>query len=90
VIEGAPPERLTGGVDLRVYGLLFAGPGLPQRWSAPLVAWVPAQAERYDALRQESAVATLEQAVRRPRTTRSDVVSTRSLIAGLTGRNYEA
>jgi aminoglycoside phosphotransferase (APT) family kinase protein len=56
VTDGAPPERLTGGADFWVYGLRFAGPGLPQRWSAPLVARVPAVAGRYDGLRQESAV----------------------------------
>jgi aminoglycoside phosphotransferase (APT) family kinase protein len=56
VTDGAPPERLTGGVDLWVYGLRFAGPGLPERWSAPLVARVPARAGRYDMLRQASAV----------------------------------
>ncbi len=56
VTDGAPPERLTGGADFWVYGLRFAGPGLPQRWSAPLVARVPAAAGRYDMLRQDSAV----------------------------------
>ena len=56
VTDGGPPERLTGGADFWVYGLRFAGPGLPQRWSAQLVARVPAGAERYDMLRQESAV----------------------------------
>ena len=56
VTDGAPPERLTGGADFWVYGLRFAGPGLPQRWSAPLVARVPAGAGRYDVLRRESAV----------------------------------
>ncbi len=56
VTDDGPPERLTGGVDFWVYGLRYAGPGLPPRWSAPLVARVPAAAERYDMLRQESAV----------------------------------
>lgn len=56
VTDGAPPERLTGGADFWVYGLRLAGPGLPRRWSAPLVARVPAEAERYGMLRRESAV----------------------------------
>jgi len=56
VADGAPPERLTGGADFWVYGLRFAGPGLPQRWSDALVARVPAAEGRYDRLRQESAV----------------------------------
>ena len=56
VTDAAPPERLSGGADFWVYGLRFAGPGLPPRWSAPLVARIPAAAERYDMLRQESAV----------------------------------
>jgi len=56
VTDGAPPERLTGGADFWVYGLRFAGPGLPQRWLAALVARVPAAAGRYDMLRRESAV----------------------------------
>jgi aminoglycoside phosphotransferase (APT) family kinase protein len=56
VTNGAPPERLTGGADFWVYGLRFAGPGLPQRWSAPLVARIPAAAGRYDMLRRDSAV----------------------------------
>jgi aminoglycoside phosphotransferase (APT) family kinase protein len=56
VSDGAPPERLSGGADFWVYGLQFAGPGLPPQWSVPLVARVPAQAERYGMLREESAV----------------------------------
>jgi len=56
VTDAAPPERITGGADFWVYGLRLAGPRLPPRWSAPLVARVPAAAERYDMLRQESAV----------------------------------
>jgi aminoglycoside phosphotransferase (APT) family kinase protein len=56
VTDGAPPERLSGGADFWVYGLRFAGPGLPPPWSAPLVARVPAAAARYDGLRQQSAV----------------------------------
>ena len=56
VTDGAPPERLTGGADFWVYGLRFAGPGLPPQWSVPLVARVPAAAERYDLLRRESVV----------------------------------
>jgi aminoglycoside phosphotransferase (APT) family kinase protein len=56
VSDGASPERLSGGADFWVYGLQFAGPGLPPQWSVPLVARVPAQAERYGMLRQESAV----------------------------------
>jgi aminoglycoside phosphotransferase (APT) family kinase protein len=56
VTDAATPERLSGGADFWVYGLQFAGPGLPSRWSAPLVARIPAAAERYDMLRQESAV----------------------------------
>lgn len=56
VTDDAPPERLAGGADFWVYALRFVGPGLPQRWSAPLVARVPARAGRYDMLRQESAV----------------------------------
>jgi aminoglycoside phosphotransferase (APT) family kinase protein len=55
VTDAAPPERLSGGVDFWVYGLRFAGPGLPPRWSAPLVARVPAAAGRYDMLRLDSA-----------------------------------
>ena len=52
VTDAAPPGRLSGGADFWVYGLRFAGPGLPPRWSAPLVARIPAAAERYDMLRQ--------------------------------------
>jgi aminoglycoside phosphotransferase (APT) family kinase protein len=55
VTDGAPPARLSGGVDFWVYGLRFAGPGLPAQWSAPLVARVPAAAARYGILRQDSA-----------------------------------
>jgi aminoglycoside phosphotransferase (APT) family kinase protein len=56
VTDDAPPERLSGGADFWVYGLRFAGPGLPPRWSAPLVARVPGAAARYDMLRQQSTV----------------------------------
>jgi aminoglycoside phosphotransferase (APT) family kinase protein len=56
VTDAAPPERLSGGADFWVYGLRYAGPGLPPRWSAPLVARVPAAAGRYEMLRQDSAV----------------------------------
>jgi hypothetical protein len=56
VADADPPERLSGGADFWVYGLRLAGPGLPPRWSAPLVARIPAAARRYDMLRQDSAV----------------------------------
>jgi hypothetical protein len=56
VADDAPAERLSGGADFWVYGLRFAGPGLPPRWSAPLVARIPAAAGRYDMLREDSAV----------------------------------
>ena len=56
VADAAPPERLSGGADFWVYWLRLAGPGLPPRWSAPLVARVPAAARRYDMMRQDSAV----------------------------------
>lgn len=56
VTDDTPPERLSGGADFWVYGLQFAGAGLPRRWSVPLVARVPAAAARYDMLRQDSAV----------------------------------
>jgi len=56
VTNAAPPERLRGGIDFWVYGLRFAGPGLPPQWSAPLVARVPSAARRYDMLRRDSAV----------------------------------
>ncbi len=46
VADGAPPERLSGGAGFWVYGLRFAGPGLPPQWSVPLVARVPAAAQR--------------------------------------------
>ena len=56
VADDAPAERLSGGADFWVYGLRFAGPGLPPRWPVPLVARVPAAAQHYDLLRRESAV----------------------------------
>ena len=46
VTDDAPPERLSGGADFWVYGLRFAGQDLPPQWSAPLVARVPAAAQR--------------------------------------------
>jgi aminoglycoside phosphotransferase (APT) family kinase protein len=56
VTDAAAPERLLGGIDFWVYGLRFAGPGLPPQWSAPLVARVPAAAGRSGMLRRDSAV----------------------------------
>jgi aminoglycoside phosphotransferase (APT) family kinase protein len=56
VSDAAPPERLTGGADFLTYAMRFAGPDLPAEWSVPLVARVPARAERFTGLQRESAV----------------------------------
>jgi aminoglycoside phosphotransferase (APT) family kinase protein len=56
VTDAAPPERLTGGADFLTYAVRFAGPDLAAEWSVPLVARVPARAERFAGLQRESAI----------------------------------
>jgi hypothetical protein len=41
------PVRVTGGFDFWIYGLRFGGAGLPAQWTAPLIARIPAAAERF-------------------------------------------
>jgi len=47
------PVRITGGFDFWIYGLRFGGAGLPARWTAPLVARIPAAPERFALLERE-------------------------------------
>jgi aminoglycoside phosphotransferase (APT) family kinase protein len=50
------PVRVTGGFDFWIYGLHFGGAGLPAQWTAPLIARIPAAAERFVLLEQECRV----------------------------------
>jgi aminoglycoside phosphotransferase (APT) family kinase protein len=54
VTDAEAPVRISGGYDFWVYGLRFAGTSLPHRWTAPLVARIPAQPERFPLLERES------------------------------------
>ena len=47
------PVRVTGGFDFWIYGLHFGGAGLPAQWTAPLIARIPAAAERFVSLERE-------------------------------------
>jgi aminoglycoside phosphotransferase (APT) family kinase protein len=47
------PVRVTGGFDFWIYGLHFGGAGLPAQWTAPLIARIPAAAERFALLERE-------------------------------------
>lgn len=47
------PVRITGGFDFWIYGLHFGGTGLPAQWAAPLIARIPAAAERFVLLERE-------------------------------------
>jgi hypothetical protein len=44
----------AAGFDFWVYGLHFAGVGLPERWGAPLVARIAAMSSRFLLLERES------------------------------------
>src|ERR1700691_4328738 len=48
------PVRISGGFDFCVYGLCFAGLGIPERWAAPVVARIAAKPERFPLLGRES------------------------------------
>jgi aminoglycoside phosphotransferase (APT) family kinase protein len=54
VADAEAPVRISGGFDFWVYGLHFAGPGLPDRWAAPVVARIAARPERFRLLERES------------------------------------
>ena len=54
VTDVEAPVRISGGFDFWVYGLRFGGAGLPAEWTAPLVARIPAAADRFAALQRES------------------------------------
>jgi aminoglycoside phosphotransferase (APT) family kinase protein len=54
VADAEAPARLSGGFDFWVYGLHFAGSGLPERWTAPLVARIAARPGRFPLLERES------------------------------------
>jgi aminoglycoside phosphotransferase (APT) family kinase protein len=54
VTDAEAPVTISGGFDFWVYGLRFAGTSLPDRWTAPLVARIPALAERFPLLERES------------------------------------
>ena len=56
VADAEAPARLSGGYDFWVYGLHFAGPCLPERWAAPLVARIAPLPERLPLLQRESRV----------------------------------
>jgi aminoglycoside phosphotransferase (APT) family kinase protein len=47
------PVRITGGFDFWIYGLHFGGAGLPAQWAAPVIARIPAAAERFVLLERE-------------------------------------
>jgi len=47
------PVRVTGGFDFWIYGLHFGGAGLPAEWTVPLIARIPAAAERFVSLERE-------------------------------------
>ena len=53
VIDVEAPVRVTGGFDFWIYGLHFGGAGLPAQWAAPLIARIPAAAERFALLERE-------------------------------------
>jgi aminoglycoside phosphotransferase (APT) family kinase protein len=53
VTDVEAPVRVTGGFDFWTYGLRFGGAGLPAQWTAPLIARIPAAAERFALLERE-------------------------------------
>jgi aminoglycoside phosphotransferase (APT) family kinase protein len=54
VADAEAPTRISGGMDFWVYGLHFAGPGLPGQWGAPLVARIAARPARFPLLERAS------------------------------------
>jgi len=57
-VDVEAPARLSGGVDFWVYGLHFAGPGLPEQWQTPLVARITAGAKRFPLMERDSRLQT--------------------------------
>jgi len=53
VTDVEEPVRVTGGFDFWIYGLHFGGAGLPAQWTVPLIARIPAAAERFPFLERE-------------------------------------
>jgi aminoglycoside phosphotransferase (APT) family kinase protein len=53
VTDVEAPGLVTGGFDFGIYGLHFGGAGLPAQWTAPLIARIPAAAERFVPLERE-------------------------------------
>jgi aminoglycoside phosphotransferase (APT) family kinase protein len=56
VADVATPIKISGGFDAWVYGMHFAGMGLPAPWAAPLVVRIPAVPERFVLLERESRI----------------------------------
>ena len=56
--DAEAPVRISGGFDFWVYGLHFAGPGLPGQWGAPLMARISARAARFPLLERDSRLQT--------------------------------
>jgi hypothetical protein len=54
VTDAEAPARISGGLDFWVYGLHFAGPGLPGQWGAPLVARIAARPGRFPLMERGS------------------------------------
>jgi aminoglycoside phosphotransferase (APT) family kinase protein len=54
VTDAEAPTRISGGLDFWVYGLHFAGPGLPEQWGAPLVARIAARPGRFPLMERGS------------------------------------
>jgi hypothetical protein len=53
VTDVEAPGLVTGGFGFGIYGLHFGGAGLPAQWTAPLIARIPAAAERFVPLERE-------------------------------------
>jgi aminoglycoside phosphotransferase (APT) family kinase protein len=54
VTDAKAPERLSGGYDFWVYGLRFQGDALPEEWTGPVVARIPAAPARFEMLERET------------------------------------
>jgi aminoglycoside phosphotransferase (APT) family kinase protein len=53
VSDAEAPVRVTSGFDFWIYGLHFGGAGLPAQWAEPLIARIPAAADRFASLERE-------------------------------------
>ena len=78
--DAEAPARISGGLDFWVYGLHFAGSGLPEQWRPPLVARISPRPRRFPLLERASRLQTWVAAHGYPAPPVLDLVPPRELL----------